>query len=64
MHGKHEMGKYRDCAEDPVMSKTQQQDKEDIFIDFWYSVIEDSWFLIQKYPLKELMAGKLYIKES
>jgi len=47
--------KYKDYTEDLEKSDHNEQNKDKIFIDFWSPVVEDFWFLIQKFPLKELM---------
>lgn len=65
MHDKHETTasedflslylKYKNYIEDLEKRKPDQQNKDEIFTDFWDPVIENYWFLIQKFPLKELM---------
>ncbi|MGB2765023.1 MAG: helix-turn-helix domain-containing protein [Candidatus Aminicenantaceae bacterium] len=65
MHDKHETAESKDFlslylknknyTEDLEKGTPDQQNKDKIFTDFWDPVIEDYWFLIQKFPLKELM---------
>jgi DNA-binding NtrC family response regulator len=47
--------KYKNYAKELEKKELTRQIKDKIFTDFWGQVIEDSWFLIQRFPLKELM---------
>lgn len=47
--------KYKNYTEDLEMNLLDQQTKDKKFDDFWEPVIEDYWFLMQQFPLKELM---------
>ena len=47
--------KYKNYTEDLEKNKLNRQNKDKIFTDFWSPVIEEYWFLILKFPLKELM---------
>jgi DNA-binding NtrC family response regulator len=47
--------KYKDFTEDSDKNKPNQQNRDEIFIEYLYPVIEDLLCLIQIFPLKELM---------
>lgn len=47
--------KYKNYTEELERNKPNRQSEDKIFADFWGPVIEDYWFFLQKFPLKDLM---------
>ncbi len=47
--------KYKNFAKELEKKELNRQIKDKIFTDFWGPVIEDYWFIIRRFPLKELM---------
>jgi DNA-binding NtrC family response regulator len=46
---------YKNLARELEKKELKRQIEDKIFTDFWGPVIEDYWFFIQRFPLKELM---------
>lgn len=47
--------KYKNYTEELERIESHRQNEDKIFADFWEPVVEDYWFFLQKFPLKELM---------
>ncbi len=46
---------YKNLAKELEKKELKRQIEDKIFTDFWGPVIEDCWFFVQRFPLKELM---------
>lgn len=47
--------KLKNYTEELEKNKPNQENEDRIFTEFLAPIIEDYWFLVQKFPLKELM---------
>lgn len=47
--------KYKNYTEELEKNEPHRQNEDEMFADFWGPVVEDYWFFLQKFPLKELM---------